>query len=368
MLKVALVGCGKIADAHVEEIQKLPCAQLIAVCDAEPLMAEQLATRYGVSKRFADFKEMLGETAADVVHITTPPHSHVALARQALDAGCHVFVEKPLALTSADARALLAQAEGVRRQVTTGWLANFDPAAMAMRETVRRGVIGEPVHLVSIYGYDLSGPFGPSFLSNQEHWVNRLPGKLFHNVIDHLLNKLPEFIADDSPCIIAEAHGFSAASRNGAMLDELRVMIRGKRVTASAVFSANIKPTAHSLEIYGTRNTMRVDYVARTATLAAAPRMPSAIGRLLPPFSQGAAFWREGLLNVKRFLRSDFHYFAGLNLLIERFYRSILDGTPPPIDYRDIVWVTNCAEEIFRQIAVPGTSTSNAPRELVCAS
>src|SRR5512138_2140265 len=96
-IKVALVGCGKIADGHVEEIQKMPeRAQVVAVCDRERLMAEQLATRYAIPQYYDDFHRMLATERPDVVHITTPPSSHVALTRASVDAGCHVYVEKPL--------------------------------------------------------------------------------------------------------------------------------------------------------------------------------------------------------------------------------------------------------------------------------
>ena len=58
--------------------------------------------------------------------------------------------------------------------------------------------------------------------------------------------------------------------------------------------------------------------------------MPSAIGRLFPPFSQARRYWQAGMRNVKAFAHADYHYFAGLNHLIGRFYESILNGTPPP--------------------------------------
>src|SRR3990172_2839633 len=115
-LKVALVGCGKIADGHVEEIQKMPgLARVVGVCDRELLMAEQMATRYGLPAYYDSYDKMLAVEKPDVVHITTPPQSHVPLARAAIDAGCHVYVEKPLTLGHADSRALVAHAEKAGR-------------------------------------------------------------------------------------------------------------------------------------------------------------------------------------------------------------------------------------------------------------
>src|SRR5947209_14741225 len=72
-LRVAIVGCGKIADGHVETIRHIAGARVVAVCDLEPLMAEQLAVRYGVPGFYGDFTQLLERERPDVVHITTPP-------------------------------------------------------------------------------------------------------------------------------------------------------------------------------------------------------------------------------------------------------------------------------------------------------
>src|SRR5262245_59682647 len=108
-LKVAIVGCGKIADGHVEEIQKLPTrGRVVAVCDREGLMAEQLAVRYAIPNWYERFEEMIEKERPDVVHITTPPRSHLPLAKASMEAGAHVYVEKPFALSAAEADEMIA--------------------------------------------------------------------------------------------------------------------------------------------------------------------------------------------------------------------------------------------------------------------
>ena len=72
-LKIGLVGCGKIADAHAGEIQKIAAAELVAVCDLERLMAEQLAVRFDIPRYYDDFATLLAEEKPDVVHITVAP-------------------------------------------------------------------------------------------------------------------------------------------------------------------------------------------------------------------------------------------------------------------------------------------------------
>src|SRR5690242_3854347 len=106
-LRVGIVGCGKIADGHAEVVKYLDGADLVAVCDREPLLAEQLAVRFGVPGWYGDLGEMLERERLDVVHITTPPAVHLPLTRQCVAAGAHVFLEKPLAMTAPEARDLI---------------------------------------------------------------------------------------------------------------------------------------------------------------------------------------------------------------------------------------------------------------------
>lgn len=352
-LRIALVGCGKIADGHVEEIQKMPeRATVAAVCDRELLMAEQMSVRYGIPGFYDSYEKMLAEARPDVVHITTPPASHLALGRAALDAGCHVYMEKPLGLTYADAEALVNHAARAQRKLTVGYTYLFDPPAIEMRRLLAEGAIGELVHLESYYGYSIGGQFGAAILGDAQHWVHALPGKLFQNNIDHVLNKLTEFIDDDEPAIDAFAWRRSPAKYGDVrdeMQDELRVVVRGARVSAYGTFTSWVKPSAQFVRLYGTKNIMHVDFVSRTVTLEPGATLPSAIGRLVPAFGQALQFARQGAHNAGAFARGDFQFFSGLNRLFAMFYDAITADGPLPISTRDMLRVARWMDRIFAQ-------------------
>lgn len=352
MLKVAVVGCGKIADGHVEEIGKLRQGRVVAVCDLEPLMAEQLAVRYGIPAFYSDFERLLAIERPGVVHVTTPPQSHLFLARKAIDAGCHVYVEKPLTPTFEQTHELIDYAQAAGRKLTTGWAVNFDPPARALRALVAEGLLGEVVHAESFCGYNLSGAFGAALLRDTNHWVHRLPGKLFQNVINHALNKVVDFLPVDEPQVKALSYRRRPAMGNAvadSLPDELRVTILGGGMSAYATFSAHARPVGHFLRLYGTKNTVHVDYITRTLVFDASPTLPSAIGRLLPAFGQGWRYFREGSRNLGRFLRSNYQFFAGMNYLISAFYDSVINDTAPPIAYRDILVVSWIIDRIIEQ-------------------
>jgi predicted dehydrogenase len=352
--RVAIVGCGKIADGHAEEIAKFrDRATLVACCDRELLMAEQFSRRYRVPAHYERFEDLLENERPNVVHITTPPHSHLALGKQCIDSGAHVYVEKPVAPTRAAAQELFDHAIQKGKKVTVGYSSYFDPPMLALRALVAEGVIGEVLHVESYYGYNLAGPFGQALLADSSHWVHHLPGKLLHNVIDHLLNKMVEQIPDESPSVHAVGRVLRANRYGDArdeLVDELRIVLSGKRVTGYGTFSAHIRPAGQFIHVYGSKNSAHVDLTARTVTLDTSATLPSAIGRLIPAFAQAGAFFREGSRNVLRFARNDFHFFAGLNRLIAAFYDCIDRDAEPPVAYRDVLRISGIMDEIFAQL------------------
>src|SRR4030043_1568935 len=107
MIKVGIIGCGRIADQHAIEIQKIPDCEIVGACDREELMAKQLAERFNAKNYFNDVNEFLAISQPDVVHITTPPQSHYPLGKVCLEAGCNVMFEKPFCLNTREVEELI---------------------------------------------------------------------------------------------------------------------------------------------------------------------------------------------------------------------------------------------------------------------
>lgn len=352
-LRVGLVGCGKIADGHAEVLKYLGGAELAAVCDREPLLAEQLAVRYGVPAWYGDVGEMLAHERLDVVHITTPPGVHLALTRQCVAAGAHVFLEKPLALTAAESRVLIDAVAAGGRQMSINYWPNFDPPAMQFKKMLAEGAIGEPVHVEAFIGYDLAGAYGQTLMGDAGHWVHRLPGKLFQNMMDHIFNRIVPLFPDVEP----EVHAFAYKRREevrgdgrDALLDELRVFLRGGAVSAYGTLCSHARPVANTLKVYGTKATVEVDFNHRIVVSSAAQKYPSALGRLIPPMQMASRYAGEAKKNIGQFRRHEFHFFAGMSKLLELFYEAIRKDAPPPIPYSEILRVADVMDRVIAQV------------------
>src|SRR5207247_2598674 len=265
MLRVAIIGCGKVADQHVGAIHRIPNCRIVSVCDRELLMAKQLGERFHISECFSDVQEMLQSTHPQVVHITTPPQSHFQLAKQCLEFGSHVYLEKPFTVTAEEAEELIEFAERRGLKMTAGDNYQFTLEMLEMRRLAKTGFLGgKPVHVESYWSYDLGdiSYVGP-VLGNPAHWVRRLPGQLFHNIISHGLAKLAEFLDDEIAVLVATAHQSDELKRLGAddVLDELRVVIRDSSgTTAFFCFSTAVKGV-NQLRIYGAGGSIVADII-----------------------------------------------------------------------------------------------------------
>lgn len=366
MLRVAIVGCGKIADAHASQIERIRGCEIAGVCDREPLMAQQLFERAPVRRHYSDVEEMLRDARPDVVHITTPPASHFELARFCLEQGCHVYVEKPFTLDARQAEELIALADAKGLKLTAGHDRQFSHAARRMRALIAEGYLGgPPVHMESYYCYDLSDPsYARALLADKRHWVRRLPGKLLHNIISHGIARIAEFLTTDSPQVIA--HGFTSAVLRSVhedeIVDELRVILsEGDRTTAYFTFSSQMRPSVDQFRIFGTGNGLFLDHYQQILVRLRGAKFKSYAENFIPPISFAKEYLQNLTRNARLFLARDFHMNSGMKYLFEAFYRSIEQGTAEPIPYAEILRTARIMDAIFEQLNASQPAEHLAP-------
>ncbi len=360
-LRIAIIGCGKIADQHVQAAHRIGNCEIVAVCDREKLMAEQLAERFKISGVFGDAEEMLKQFSPDVVHITTPPLGHFPLAKLCLEHGSNVYLEKPFTVTAAEAQELVALAEQKNLRLTAGHNYQFTLEMLEMRRLVASGFLGgAAVHLESHWAYDLSDPtYVSPILGSKTHWVRQLPGQLFHNLISHSTARLAEFL-DDDVMVSAQAHQSVRMKNLGGqeVQDELRVLLRdGKGTTAFLCFSTQIKPGLNSFRICGPKNSLLVENGSGSLLLNRAGSHKSYLTYFLPPLKAARQHLRNARVNIVDFLRGRLHQDSGMKELIEQFYVSIRQKNAPPIPYREIVLTARIMDEIFAQIKPEDSAT-----------
>jgi len=150
MIKVAVVGTGGWGINHVRAFARARDAQLVAVCDPSEAALNRAAGLAPNARRLRGLDEVLALPEVDAVVLATPAASHAAHARQALAAGKHVFVEKPLALAVGDAEEVVRAAEAAGRTLMVGHIMLYHPVVDRIKAMIKSGDLGWLLYLNSV--------------------------------------------------------------------------------------------------------------------------------------------------------------------------------------------------------------------------
>ena len=140
-IKFAVIGCGHIGKRHAEMVTRDPGAELVALCDIRP--REELGIEAYDVPFFSSLTELLQSgISIDVVNVCTPNGLHAAMAIQAVETGCNVVIEKPMALTLADAEKVVYASLKYRKQVFCVMQNRYSPPSVWIKEMVDSGRLG----------------------------------------------------------------------------------------------------------------------------------------------------------------------------------------------------------------------------------
>jgi predicted dehydrogenase len=153
LVRVGVVGCGVVATAYyLPMLRRMPEVTLAAVCDSDRSRAASCVRLFGAERAFDDFHAMLDTGRLDCVFVLTGPGTHARFACDALNAGCHVLLQKPMALNLDDARRIVETARARNRKLLVEPSAHspLDPYYRTIRAIVRRGVLGKPYWFIHV--------------------------------------------------------------------------------------------------------------------------------------------------------------------------------------------------------------------------
>ena len=144
-VRVAIVGCGAISQAHLKAIQQNDpsLVQVAGVYDHDASRAAERAREHGVERVYGAWDEVLSDRSADVVAVLLPHDQHARVAIEALQAGHHVVCEKPMGTTVAECDAMIAAAQKAGKRLHPVHNRIYDPASDAVKEFVQSGAIGD---------------------------------------------------------------------------------------------------------------------------------------------------------------------------------------------------------------------------------
>ena len=341
MTRAALVGAGAIARQHLACLGGLPGVTVEGVCDLSPAIAEATAERHGVKRWFTDHRRMLEELKPDVVHVTTPPTSHYRLAMDALEAGAHVVVEKPVTPTLAELEALAARAAERGRALVEDHNYVFNSAPQEILRRIATGELGAVVHVEVLICLDITGPggFGDP---NVEHPGLKLAGGAIGDFLPHLASLAHAFVGPHR-----DAHALWSKRRSSPLpYDELRAVVQAERGTASLGFSSSAQPDAMWLRVYGERMQATANLFETRLTFARLRGGPKPLVPLWNGLEEGRDVRRAARGTLLRKFRKGPGAYEGLFELVARTYRALAEGTPLPVGLEDVLAVNRLVDAL----------------------
>lgn len=169
-VRYGFIGCGAINQRrHMPEVAAHPGSQIVAVCDCNQERAIEVGARFG-APAFTDYRQMLRDAACDAVVIATPNYLHAQMSVDALQAGRHVLVEKPMATSEAEGRAIIAAARASGKQCMVGHSQRFMPPHRKAKQLLEAGVLGRVIGFRSSLKH--SGPDN-WIVDGRESWFLR---------------------------------------------------------------------------------------------------------------------------------------------------------------------------------------------------
>jgi predicted dehydrogenase len=331
-VKVAVVGAGRIAEQHLRALAAIEGLE-VAVCDRSPVAAEFAAERFGLSRHYADFGTLLDEMCPAVVHITTPVSAHVPLATQALAAGAHVLVEKPIAPSHAQWLTLRAAAASAQRWVIEDHPYQFSRPVRRVLQLIESGRFGEVVHVDAMICLDIAAPGNVFADVHAPHPSHAQPGGPISDFLPHLASLCWLFVGKHTS---AQTFWRKRAQSTPGPFDELRALVEGERGTASLAFSASSQPDAFAVRVFGTRMTAALSLFEGSLSLHRRWPGTSALTPLMNGIVGGWSSGAEAVRSLRSKLSGRPGGYEGLRELVRQVYAALRAGGPAPIGVEQI--------------------------------
>jgi nucleoside-diphosphate-sugar epimerase/predicted dehydrogenase len=277
----------------------------------------------------------------------TPPASHAELTVQEAEAGCHILVEKPMALsvTEADRMIAAAAANNVKLGAVHNYL--FKPSILKARRLVDTGVIGSIVHVEAYYG--LSGEGGAyANGAGHRHWAQTLPGGPFTNFLPHMVYLMLAFLGASASVDSAILTGSSGEGNT-----EMNVLFSSPEASGTMTISMRAKPYAKFMDIYGTKGTIHADLVREICVLHQEGRMPRMISKVFYSLEDVLQTSKSTIINSVKVATGKMKNMPELQLMTGAFYRSLASDGEPPVTGEAGRTVVSVMEAIWAKTGAP---------------
>ena len=326
-MKIGLVGCGVAVKHQVPGICSFPGTEIVSICDINEGKLNEFGEKFNIQNRYTELIEMLEHQQPEVVHIMTPPKTHASLAVQAIDMGCHVLVEKPMAITTKEADQMIEAAERNKVKLCVMHNHSFDPHILKAKKLFAQGVVGDILHVESRYCLDKEKMLKEG-LSHSEHWAYQLPLGIFGEYTPHLIYLFLCFLGNVKSVQVLRKR------LNNSSLDSIHgisVEVDAEKGMGHLLMLDNMNYGHFSVHIYGTKLALHMNMMDLTMTVEKERNLPKTAARMFSTMEQGFQNIMGNISNSAKIVTGKLKRRPGHRMLIKKFYESIQNNAEPPV-------------------------------------
>ena len=343
-LRVAIIGCGVIASDHIGAI-KAHCGPVeLHLCDKKPEAARALEKKLGFDVPIhEDASQLISEQEFDVVHILTPPDSHYNIAKDALQNGANVLVEKPMTLTLEDTEKLYLLSEQTGQKICVDHGLLYMECVLKALEMIKAAILGRVIAVHCFFGHAerrKTIPYG-----GVSHWAYNLPGGPLTNLISHPASLLVELLGKpESIKSISDARNLMPSGFS----DLLDVSFRTSKGHGSFTVSMAHGNSSRYVNIECDKGSIYVDLGRQLTVVKSHKGRLGFISKALSGVGEGFSFINGTLSVIFKVATKKLKRNPGTRKLIAEFYRCTRDGSPPPVSKENAIAVATIFEKVLR--------------------
>ncbi len=259
-LRIGIVGCGFVSQKrHIPSFHRISKqAKIVAVCDLNKTLADTVAQQFSIPKSYSSVSEMLSNENLSIVDICTPPAAHVSVAVQALDAGCNVLMEKPMALSVSDCDEMIEAAKRSGKKLSIVHNQMFYPPFLEVQKLVEEGNIGKLTGMT----ITLLTP-REEYIVHEKHWIHKLPGGIIGETGPHIIYLSLAFVKNVKEIYVSAR---KTSDYPWVLYDDYRINLVGENIDSTICVSHANSVAKEEVNIFGTDNAVKIDLLSMIVT------------------------------------------------------------------------------------------------------
>jgi predicted dehydrogenase len=328
--RTAILGAGFIAEFHVRALRELGIP-VVAVCDLDGAKARSLAAKHSIASHFDSPQRMLASKDVDLVHIVLPPQAHARAVLDCLEAGRDVFVEKPMATSSAECRQIETAARATGRTVGVNHNHCYHPALVRLEEHIRDWRLGAVDHIITWFNL----PLRQLSAKQHSHWMFRSIGNILLEQAVHPLSHILHLLGPVRAARVLTT-GEVRLNTGNTFLSSWHCSLECERGTALLLMSFGKTHLDLQTSVIGEDATCRVDVARNICTLSKKTRFMKQVDDAANAWGDGTMTLSQGIGGLLDYclaflkLRSERDaFYSSIRHSIAAFHEDLAAGRPP---------------------------------------